>query len=275
MAVLICLAGELSGHPAWHLINCGREQPLPPPSTAAILTELPPIAHDSWRSTTDLENAVPSSPTATRLYLELEPGAAASGALQGALSAASIAAVLLRLSPGNRPETATLQSHVRLAQSHNAAAIVERDVGLALQLKADGLHLPWSENLLEQYTDARRQLGPGFIIGVQAGTTRHDAMELAEAGADYIAFGTAGSPPQDQLAQVEWWAEIFEIPCVAIGVDQVSLANALAASGADFIGVPLRTGEPADAGAERVRVIAAALAAEAKSALAAQSRSGR
>ncbi len=88
-------------------------------------------------------------------------------------------------------------------------------------------------------------LGTRYIVGVDVGRSRHDAMTLAEAGADYIAFGI---PPhvEDRAASaarrlelVAWWSEIFEIPCVAFDVDTADDATALAGAGADFVAMRL------------------------------------
>jgi thiamine-phosphate pyrophosphorylase len=79
-------------------------------------------------------------------------------------------------------------------------------------------------------------------------------MSLAEAGADYIAFGAPhhlndrarGRARRDAL--VAWWGAIFEVPCVALDVESAEEAKALSAAGADFIGVALE-GAPAAVGA--------------------------
>ena len=44
---------------------------------------------------------------------------------------------------------------------------------------------------------ARRLMGPDAMIGVTCHDSRHLAMEAAEAGADYVAFG-AFFPTDDQ-----------------------------------------------------------------------------
>ncbi len=44
---------------------------------------------------------------------------------------------------------------------------------------------------------------------------------------------------EERLELVQWWAEIFQIPCVAIGVATADETQALAAAGADFIGIVL------------------------------------
>ena len=63
-------------------------------------------------------------------------------------------------------------------------------------------------------------------------------MQLAELGADYVAFGADANTIDaiDQYADIiSWWSEIFVVPCVAWNVDNAEYAARLAALGADFI----------------------------------------
>ena len=104
-----------------------------------------------------------------------------------------------------------------------AAVLIEGDARLARTTKADGVQLAWSGEPAQDYEDAREILGGRFIVGAASGTSRHDAMSLAEAGADYVAFGLTTGPGIDEArAQrddlVAWWGEIFEVPCVACDV---------------------------------------------------------
>ncbi len=67
-------------------------------------------------------------------------------------------------------------------------------------------------------------------------------MEVAEAGADYVAFG----PDLDVVA---WWAEIMVVPVVVELGDDLGRARDFIAAGADFIcpGEAFwREGDPAD-----------------------------
>jgi thiamine-phosphate pyrophosphorylase len=74
------------------------------------------------------------------------------------------------------------------------------------------------------YDHARKLLGPGKIIGALVGTSRHVAMDLAEAGADYVAFNQGRLKPHDEPI-IQWWTSLFEVPCIAadpVGLDGIA-----------------------------------------------------
>ena len=58
-----------------------------------------------------------------------------------------------------------------------------------------------------------------------------------------------------------WWAEIFQVPCVAFDVETAQEAEALAAAGVDFVAVTLPAGQSAAAARDLVAAIAAAIGA--------------
>jgi thiamine-phosphate pyrophosphorylase len=122
-----------------------------------------------------------------------------------------------------------------LAHAHDIAFLVETDVDLALRIEADGVHIAADADV---YAAARDRLGPGRIIGADCGQNRHHAMVLAELGADYVAFAPRAhnqEAKQERNELIAWWAEIFVVPCVAIGVDTPGEARLLAGLGADFV----------------------------------------
>ena len=64
-------------------------------------------------------------------------------------------------------------------------------------------------------------------------------MAAGEAGADYVLFGEpdpAGQRPSiDAIAErLEWWAELFEPPCVGFAASREE-AREFARAGADFV----------------------------------------
>lgn len=201
----------------------------------------------------------------TQIYLVVDAGPTALARLQAALGATTlIAAVLIRAGTATLDAT-TARPLVEIAQKANVAALIEGDPALARALRADGVHLAWSSGLRAAYDEAREVLGTRFMVGVgiatEAELARHDAMDLAEAGANYIGFEP--SAEQESHAQVEfasWWAEIFQVPCVVFGVAGSEAARDFAKMAVDFVGFDLAAGtSPADCAAS-VADVAAALA---------------
>ena len=153
-----------------------------------------------------------------------------------ALTAADIAAVILKLAPGD--EASLLQTVRALApaiQKTGAALLLDGDADLAVRAGADGAHLTGREAL----TAALPVLKPARIAGAGGLRSRHDAMLAGEAGADYVLFGEPeGSDRRPPFAavieRVSWWAEVFEVPCMGFASD-LQQAGELAAAGADFV----------------------------------------
>ena len=146
---------------------------------------------------------------------------------------------------------------VALIQSHDVAAMVANDPKVAGAAGADGCHLDTEDGLEERYASARAALGPQAIIGVMPGPTRHTAMAMAEAGADYIGYSVSTDDGDDGLDRMQWWAEIFESPVVAFTDGNLATCElAIEAGPPDFLAVPLR--EPEDLAA--IEAVAALIA---------------
>lgn len=127
---------------------------------------------------------------------------------------------------------------VTLVQGANAALVIDcpEDARLIARLGLDGAHVAAPGPRL---ADAIASLKPDRIVGIGGLRARHDAMEAGEQDVDYVMFGEPrpdGSvPPLAQtLERTEWWAEIFNVPCVAYAADLESV-SALAGTGAEFI----------------------------------------
>ena len=210
------------------------------------------------------ENPADPRRPAPRLYLVApqDPGGLAERLAQ-TLDAADVAAVLLRLPQAD--ERARVNHAKALAptvQGKGAALLLDGYPDLAARAGADGAHL----NGIEAFMTALAMLKPARIAGGGRLATRHDAMVVAEAGADYVMFGepdaTGHRPAFDAVAErVAWWAELFEVPCVGFAASLDEL-EPLAAAGADFIALgdcifADRRGAPA-AMAEAVQRLAAA-----------------
>jgi thiamine-phosphate pyrophosphorylase len=215
-------------------------------------------------------NSVSMRKPPCQLYLTIAASDAALARLAAALDASAIAAVMIAAPPGRPLDAATARPLVELAQAQGVAALIHGDANLARALRADGVHLPWSHQLAADYAEARDILGTRYMVGVDAGSSRHDAMEMAEAGADYIAFGidAEATPALDDDGQpmaineltgagdlIRWWGEIFQTPCVALGIKTVDDAVDAADAGCEFLGLSLDAGQSPAATADLIRAI--------------------
>ena len=208
-------------------------------------------------------------PSGARLYVDFEttgtPPGAAREVLSAVLDAAPIASVLIRSVGDATLDAETAKPLISLAQKMGTAVLLVSDPARASALGADGVHVPWGQDVVRQFKDVRRDAASGMIVGADAGRTRHDAMELGEADADYIAFGI---PPhvedraraaERQLDLISWWSEVFEVPCVAFDVADADHAHRLAEAGADFVSVALTPQDSISDAVARVRAFAQAV----------------
>lgn len=176
---------------------------------------------------------------APRLYLitpQIADASAFSAQVISALEAGDVAAVLLRLGDGH--ERALINCAKSLAgavQGKECALLIEGRFDLVARSGADGAHLTGVAALME----ALDQLKPDRIAGAGGLASRHDAMVVAERGADYVMFGepdAAGKRPSLSAIEerVRWWADVFEIPCVGYAASLDEIAP-LSLAGADFV----------------------------------------
>ncbi len=174
-----------------------------------------------------------------RLYL-VTPPIADAGAfapmLAEAMAAGDVAAVLLRLAPGDERTSINIAKDLaRAVQAKDAALLLDGHVDIVARAGADGAHI----NGLAEFTEALPHLKPDRIAGAGLLETRHDAMSAAELGCDYVMFGEPDEhgvrPAIDAIEErVAWWAEVFEAPCVGFVMSPEEV-EPLALAGADFI----------------------------------------
>ena len=178
-----------------------------------------------------------------QLYLisPLETGGDFPQRLRQALEAGPVAAFQFRVKDIDPEEAARLAGPLQaICDEFDVAFIVNDDVALAQRLGADGVHLGQGDESLEQ---ARAALGKDVQIGITCHDSRHLAMEAGEGGANYVAFGaffpttTKETHHKPELDLVEWWAEMMELPCVAIGGITPDNCRPLIDAGADFLAV--------------------------------------
>ena len=176
-----------------------------------------------------------------RLYV-LTPVAGDPAALGAQLAeiarTVDVAAVLLRLPDLDERSLINMVKTVATGvQGAGAALIIEGRLDIVARAGADGAHLAGPDALKA----AVPKLKPNLIAGAGWLQTRHDAMVAAEAGADYVMFGEpdkSGHQPSREaiVDRVAWWAEVFEIPCVAYAATLDDI-QAVVAAGADFVAV--------------------------------------
>lgn len=186
-----------------------------------------------------MSNKPPPPRPAPRLYLAtpiVEDPARLVAELPGLLASADVAAVLLRL---KETDQRTMISRIKAlappVQKAGAALLVDGHPDLVARGGADGAHLTG----LAALEEAAPSLKPDRIAGVGGLATRHDSMSAGEMGADYVLFGEPdknGQRPSSQAIaeRLDWWAELFEPPCVGFAIS-LEEAHDFAASGADFV----------------------------------------
>jgi thiamine-phosphate pyrophosphorylase len=176
---------------------------------------------------------------APRLYLvtpAIGDPARFAEALGSALAAADVAAVLLRLAPAaERDLINRVKALAAIVQDTGAALVLDGHPEIAARAGADGAHLSG----IAAFMAAAESLKPARIAGCGGLKSRDDAMAAGERGADYVLFGepdAGGHRPAFPaiIERVEWWAELFTIPCVGFAANPDEI-EALAAAGADFI----------------------------------------
>ena len=181
---------------------------------------------------------VPPRP-APRLYLAtpvVDDPSSWLASLPGLLAQADVAAVLLRLeTTDQRTMISRIKTLAPAIQDSGAALLLDGHVELVARAGADGAHLTG----IEAMEDALPTLKPDRIAGVGGLTTRHDSMAAGEAGADYVLFGEPDAsgqrPSVEAIAErLQWWAELFEPPCVGFAASRQEIGE-FAAAGADFV----------------------------------------
>lgn len=157
------------------------------------------------------------------------------------LDAGRVACLQLRLKDADRDDVKKAIDALRpIAQERGVAFLLNDDPATAAQTGCDGVHVGQED---ATYEDARKIVGPDAIVGVTCHNSRHLAMEAAEQGADYVAFGaffpTATKDPKAQADPqiLNWWSEDMTVPVVAIGGITVDNCRPLISAGADFLAV--------------------------------------
>ncbi len=159
--------------------------------------------------------------------------------LAAVLDSHDVACVRLALASRDEDRVARAADALReVTHARDVALVIEKHVLLVERLGLDGVHLTDGARSLRK---TRKDLGEDAIIGTFCGTTRHEGISAAEAGADYAAFGPVGETPLGDGSRVEeelfeWWSEMIEVPIVAEGALTAALVEKLGPY-TDFFGV--------------------------------------
>jgi len=161
--------------------------------------------------------------------------------LDEALAAGDVACLQLRLKGVDDVTiSAAVNKLMPVCHKRDVAFILNDRPDLAAQLGCDGVHVG-PEDM--PYDEARETMGRDATVGVTCKDSRHVAMEVGEAGADYVAFGaffpssTKDDTTPVDIEVVEVWSETTNVPCVAIGGITVENCEPIVKAGADFIAV--------------------------------------
>jgi thiamine-phosphate pyrophosphorylase len=159
--------------------------------------------------------------------------------LASVLDGTEIACIRLALATRNEDNLARAADALReVAHARDVALVIENHVLLVERLGLDGVHLTDGARSVRKL---RKDLGNDAIVGAFCGTTRHDGISAAEAGADYVAFGPVGETPLGDGSRAEldlfsWWSEMIEVPVVAEGALTLELVEKLGPV-TDFFGI--------------------------------------
>ena len=201
-----------------------------------------------------------ASPPRCRLYLitppAIEPGSFAD-CLAAALDAGDVACVQLRLKEADDDRIRRAANALRpVAQGRGVALVMNDHPRLAVATGCDGVHVGQQDT---PCAEARRIVGPDAIVGVTCHASRHLAMEAAEAGTDYVAFGAffpTGTKEAKVRAGIEVltdWSTTTTVPCVAIGGITPANCGPLVRAGADFLAVVAAVWEHPEGPAAAIR----------------------
>lgn len=143
-----------------------------------------------------------------------------------------------------------------LTKRYAARLIVNDDLGLSLEVGADGVHLGLDDGDLAQ---ARAALGPNALLGASCYQSLPLARAAVAAGADYVAFGSvfpSATKPEAKRVSLELLAEAaraLPVPVVAIGGIRLENVSALLDTGVRLVAVLTglyETSDPRQAAAE-------------------------
>lgn len=133
------------------------------------------------------------------------------------------------------------QACQQLCEQYSVPFIVNDDIGLAIEIGADGIHIGQEDGYISVVRD---KVGPDMLIGVSTHNVT-EAIAAADAGADYIGLGpvyeTQTKTDTQPVIGIETIREVASLlpglPIVAIGGISERRAGAIIKAGASGVAV--------------------------------------
>jgi thiamine-phosphate pyrophosphorylase len=185
--------------------------------------------------------------------------------LAAALDAGDVAAVQLRLKEVSEDDWKHATDTLRpIAQSRDVAFLLNDRAELVRAFGCDGVHVGQEDMPAKS---ARQVIGPDLTLGVTCKASRDLAMQAGEDGADYVAFGAFFPSATKDVSRfvspdiLQWWSDLMELPCCAIGGITAENCGPLVRAGADFLAVVGCVWNHPDGPAAGVKALNTAIAA--------------
>lgn len=175
-----------------------------------------------------------------RLVLIIPPLENAVDLVSKAIKGGDIASVIM---PSGDMAKANYQNHAteitKICQNHNIASLVVGDSQIMGRSGADGLFVP---SQLNELIETIARFSPKRIVGYGGVRSRHESMEAAESGSDFLFLGNLDGDikPEAHPKNIklgEWCASVMQPSVIVMGGSSLESVVEVAQSGVDFVGL--------------------------------------
>ena len=123
-----------------------------------------------------------------------------------------ITSIRIMISDLRKDEIIEIIDFVRVMSNNKVPILIENNLELVAEIKADGVHLTSGQKLVKT---AKSLLGEYQVLGVFCGLSKHSGIVAAEQGANYISFKADYDLIKHSKSTIDlykWWSEAIEIP---------------------------------------------------------------